>query len=121
MADGGAISLAAKLALITDHWTPLLAARVNDMDVRLVKIKGAFVWHAHAAADELFLVVEGAMTIHLRHRDVELEAGEMFVVPRGVEHNPSAREECAVLLLEPSGTVNTGDVVVAGLTRNDTP
>ena len=103
------VNLQVKLAGIAAHWTPGVVAEVNDYQVKLVKIQGEFVWHSHPETDELFLVVAGSMCIRLRDRDVELAEGELFVVPKGVEHKPVARDECHVLLLEPVGTVNTGD------------
>jgi mannose-6-phosphate isomerase-like protein (cupin superfamily) len=103
------INLAEKLALFDDHWKPRIVGRYNGNDLRLVKVKGEFVWHKHDETDDFFLVLDGRLTIRLRDRDVELGPGEIFVVPRGVEHCPRADEEAAVLLIEPSGTVNTGD------------
>ena len=103
------VDLSTKFALFSDLWSPKLAARLNDYEVKLVKIKGEFVWHAHEDTDELFLVVEGQLTIQLRDRDVVLGPGQLFVVPRGVEHCPRADQEVKALLLEPAGTVNTGD------------
>lgn len=93
----------------SDHWSPKLVARLNDYEVKLVKVKGDFVWHAHEETDELFLVVDGQLTIQLRDRDVVLRPGQLFVVPRGVEHCPRADGEVKALLLEPRGVVNTGD------------
>jgi mannose-6-phosphate isomerase-like protein (cupin superfamily) len=103
------VNLAEKLALFDEHWQPKVVARFNDNDVRIVKVKGEFVWHKHDDTDDVFLVLKGHLTIQLRDRDVELDEGEMFVVPRGVEHCPRADEEASVLLIEPAGTVNTGD------------
>jgi mannose-6-phosphate isomerase-like protein (cupin superfamily) len=103
------IDLAAKLASFDDHWSPKIVARLNDYDVQLVKVKGEFVWHKHDETDDFFLVLEGRLTIQLRDRDVELREGELFVVPRGVEHCPRADDEAHVLLIEPAGTPNTGD------------
>ena len=103
------VNLAEKLALFDDHWQPRIVARFNDSDVRIVKVQGEFVWHKHDDTDDLFLVLKGHLTIQLRDRDVELDEGEMFVVPRGVEHCPRADEEASVLLIEPTGTRNTGD------------
>jgi mannose-6-phosphate isomerase-like protein (cupin superfamily) len=103
------VKLADKLGLFDEHWQPKIVARFNDNDVRLVKVKGEFVWHKHDDTDDFFLVLKGHLTIQLRDRDVELDEGELFVVPCGVEHCPRAEEEAAVLLLEPIGTINTGD------------
>ena len=104
-----AINLNEKLALFAEHWQPRIVARVNDYDVRIVKVKGEFVWHTHDDTDDFFLVLDGHLTIQLRDGDVELGPGELYVVPRGVEHCPRAESEAAVLLIEPAGTVNTGD------------
>jgi len=106
-----AINLAEKLAKFSDHWSPKIVARMNGYEFKLVKLEGEFIWHSHADTDEVFIVVDGEMTIHLRDGDVRLRAGEMFVVPRGVEHKPSATVQCCVMLVEPAGTLNTGDVV----------
>jgi len=103
-------NLAEKLSLITEPWTPRLAARVNETDVKLVKLQGAFVWHRHEAEDELFLVLKGRLLMQFRDREEWVEEGELIVVPRGVEHRPVAPEEVHVLLVEPTGTLNTGDV-----------
>jgi mannose-6-phosphate isomerase-like protein (cupin superfamily) len=103
------INLAAKLALLDRAYEPGIVGYINDYKLQVVKIKGPFVWHKHDETDDFFLVISGRLTIHLRDRDVELEPGEVFVVPRGVEHCPDANEEAEVLLIEPKGTVNTGD------------
>lgn len=106
-----AINLAAKLAKFSDHWSPKVIAQMNDYQFKLVKFQGEFVWHDHADTDETFIVLEGAMTIHFRDGDVAVGAGEMFVVPRGVEHKTAAAAECKAMLVETAGTVNTGAVV----------
>jgi mannose-6-phosphate isomerase-like protein (cupin superfamily) len=103
------VNLAQKLGLFDEHWQPKIVARINDNDVRIVKVKGEFVWHKHDHTDDFFLVLQGHLTIQLRDRNIELDAGELFVVPRGVEHCPCADEEASVLLIEPAGTINTGD------------
>jgi len=103
-------NLAEKLSQISEHWTPRLAARVNDTDVKLVKLQGDFVWHRHEHEDELFLVLQGRLLMQFRDREEWVEEGEYILVPRGVEHRPVAPEEVHVLLVEPSGTLNTGDV-----------
>jgi mannose-6-phosphate isomerase-like protein (cupin superfamily) len=107
--DAQAINLKEKLARFTDHWSPRVVAELNDYQVKLAKVQGEFVWHDHQDTDELFLVVDGELTIEFRDGRVELAAGEMFVVPRGVEHKPYAENECHLLLIEPRGVVNTGD------------
>lgn len=104
------VNLADAFARFADYWSPKIAGEVNDAYVKLVKLKGEFVWHQHEAEDELFLVVQGSMTIRLRDGEVRLRAGEFAVVPRGVEHQPVAEEEAHVLLLEPKTTLNTGNV-----------
>ena len=102
------INLAEKLAIFREHWSPKIVAELNGQHVKLVKFQGEFVWHHHEHEDELFLVVEGGFRMDFRDRSVELRAGEMIVVPRGVEHRPVAEREVAVLLFEPAATVNTG-------------
>ena len=103
------VNLEAKLATFSEHWQPRTVAEFNGHDVMVVKVQGEFVWHKHEDTDDFFLVLSGHLTIQLRDRDVELSEGELFVVPRGVEHCPRADEEAHVLLIEPRGTVNTGD------------
>ena len=107
MKDG--VNLAAKLALLDKPFEPGIVGYLNDYKLQIVKVKGAFVWHKHDETDDFFLVLRGRLTIHLRDGDVELEEGELFVVPRGVEHCPEAAEEAHVLLIEPKDTLNTGD------------
>ncbi len=104
-----AVNIEAMLGRFTEQWQPKRIARVNDYDVRIVKLQGEFTWHQHEDTDEFFLVISGELTIQLRDRDVVLRPGELFVVPRGAEHCPRADTETAVLLLEPSSVVNTGD------------
>jgi mannose-6-phosphate isomerase-like protein (cupin superfamily) len=102
------INLQEKLSKFSAHWSPKIVAELNGQHVKLVKFRGEFVWHHHEHEDELFYVVRGSFRMELRDRTVELREGEMFVVPRGVEHRPVAAEEVAVLLFEPAATVNTG-------------
>src|SRR6478736_1972511 len=111
MADG--ISLADKLATFSDHWSPRTVCTFNDCDVMVVKLKGEFIWHKHDDTDDFFLVLKGRLDIELRDRTVTLGPGELFVVPKGVEHRPVAREEVHLLLIEPAGTPNTGDKATA--------
>ena len=99
-----------KLASFTETWSPKIVGELNGQHVKLAKLKGEFVWHHHAEEDELFLVLRGALSIHLRDKVVELNEGEFFIVPKGVEHRPVAEEEAAILLLEPASTLNTGNV-----------
>ncbi|WP_371634113.1 cupin domain-containing protein [Streptomyces sp. NBC_01259] len=103
------VNLADKLAQFSELWSQKKVAVINDYEVKLAKLKGEFVWHTHEDTDELILVMSGRLTIQLRDRDVVLDPGELFVVPRGVEHSTVAEEETAILLLEPAGTMNTGD------------
>ena len=103
------INIDEKLALFSEHWSPKIIARMNDYHFKLVKFQGNFVWHSHESTDEVFIVLDGEMTIELREGKAELKAGEMVVVPAGLEHKPFAAEECRVMLVEPAGTVNTGD------------
>ncbi|MEC9373314.1 MAG: cupin domain-containing protein [Planctomycetota bacterium] len=95
----------------TEQWSPRIAAELNGQQVRLAKIQGEFVWHSHDDEDELFLVIKGAMRLEFRDGAVDLKEGQFVVVPRGVEHKPSAEEECAVLLFEPAQTKHTGNVM----------
>lgn len=105
------VDLAEKLSLFSAHWSPKVIARLNDYEIKLVKLKGEFVWHSHEDTDELFLVIDGSMTIQLRDGDVTLGPGQLYVVPRGVEHCPIAEGDVSVMLIEPEGVVNTGGVV----------
>ena len=109
MAGSGKINLAAKFAGFTEQWSPRIVGEIDDYEIKLARIEGEFIWHAHAEADELFLVVEGEMVIELRDRTVSLAQGEIFVVPKGTEHKPVADAECKILMLERKGTLNTGD------------
>ncbi|MFG2976385.1 cupin domain-containing protein [Streptomyces sp. NPDC048331] len=102
------IDIAEKLAGFSERWAPRRIARVNDYEVKVARLQGEFIWHTHEDTDELFLVVGGTLTIHLRDGDVVLGPGQMYVVPRGVEHCPAAAEEAQILLFEPAGTTNTG-------------
>jgi mannose-6-phosphate isomerase-like protein (cupin superfamily) len=103
------VNLAAKIRLLDNPYSPGIVGYLNDYKLVVVKVLGEFVWHKHDDTDDFFLVLKGHLTIQLRDRDVELDEGEVFVVPRGVEHCPRADEEAHVLLIEPRGTVNTGD------------
>ena len=105
------VSLAEKLSLFEETWTPKIIGTLNGQAVKLSKLEGELVWHSHAEEDELFLVLEGSLTIQLRDREIHLEKGEMFIVPRGVEHNPVASTGASVLLFEPMDTKHTGDVI----------
>ena len=113
------VNLAEKLAQIDDHWHPRIVGELNGQHVKLSKVQGEFVWHHHADADELFLVLQGTLTIRLREGEVRLGPGEFYVVPRGVEHQPVAEEEVHLMLFEPAGTRNTGNVENARTTALD--
>ena len=104
------VNVAQKFTLFNDYWRPKIAGELNDSYVKLVKLKGEFIWHHHEAEDELFLVVKGKLLIQLREQDIWLNEGEFVIIPKGVEHKPVAEEECHLLLLEPKTTVNTGNV-----------
>ena len=103
------INLAEKLRLFGEHWTPKVVGELNDYQIKVAKFLGDFVWHCHDDTDEMFLCLAGNMRSELRDGLVELSEGELYVVPRGVEHKPGADEECHVLLIEPRGVINTGD------------
>jgi mannose-6-phosphate isomerase-like protein (cupin superfamily) len=107
------VNLAEKLAQFSDHWHPRTVTQLNDYDVMVVKVQGEFVWHKHDETDDFFLVLSGELQVRLRDRVVVLRPGELFVVPRGVEHQPYAAAEAHVLLIEPRGTPNTGDPATA--------
>jgi len=104
-----AVNFEEMLARFSEQWSPRIVAQMNDYHFKLARIQGEFVWHSHAHTDEAFIVLDGEMTIELRDGKVRLGAGEMCVVPRGVEHRPAAERECRILLVQPAGTVNTGD------------
>lgn len=100
-----------KLSKFSEHWSPKIIAQMNDYHFKLAKIEGEFVWHTHPETDEVFIVLRGPLELRFRDGHVLLNEGEMFVVPKGVEHKPIARQECHILLVEPAGTLNTGDVI----------
>ena len=104
------VNLVDKLQQFTEHWSPRIVGELNGQHVKLAKLEGEFPWHHHQHEDELFLVLDGHLTIHLRDRTVELDEGEFFIVPRGVEHKPVAAVETHVMLFEPASTLNTGNV-----------
>jgi mannose-6-phosphate isomerase-like protein (cupin superfamily) len=108
-----AVTLGAKLATFAEHWQPRVVAQFNGHDVMVAKVKGEFTWHKHDDTDDFFLVLQGRLVIELRDRNIELGPGELFVVPKGVEHRPVAREEVHILLIETAGTPNTGDAATA--------
>ena len=110
-----AINLNAKLATFSDHWSPKIVSEFNGHDVMVVKARGEFNWHMHPDTDDFFLVLKGNLTIKLRDQDIHLEPGEMYIVPKGVEHCPVADDEVHLLLIEPKGTPNTGDESTAAI------
>ena len=111
------VNLAEKLATFSEYWSPRTVAQLNDYDVMVVKVKDEFVWHKHDDTDDFFLVLNGRLDIQLRDRTISLGPGEMYIVPRGVEHRPVAKEEVHMLLIEPAGTPNTGDQTTAAPRR----
>ena len=106
----GTINIAEKLSLFADHWNPRIIAELNGQHVKLGKFQGTFVWHKHDNEDELFFIVKGNLLIKLRDQDLNLQAGELVIIPKGVEHLPIAAEEVHIMLIEPKNTLNTGDV-----------
>ncbi|HEY1453236.1 MAG TPA: cupin domain-containing protein [Roseiarcus sp.] len=110
-----AINIASKLGLVSERWSPKIVASFNGHDVMVVKLKGEFVWHSHPDTDDFFYVVKGNLTIQLRDRDVELGPGDLYIVPKGIEHCPVAAEEVHLMLIEPAGTPNTGDPATAAI------
>ena len=103
------VNLSEKLSSIDEYWSPKIVGELNGQQVKVVKLKGSFVWHHHENEDELFLVLKGILKIHMKDKTVQLNEGEFFIVPKGIEHKPSSSEECKILLIEPAGTLNTGN------------
>ena len=110
---GDKIDLSEKLATFSEYWSPRVVSQFNNCDVMVVKVNGEFVWHKHDDTDDFFLVLKGALDIQLRDRTITLGPGQLYIVPRGVEHRPVAKEEVHLLLIEPAGTPNTGNVETA--------
>ena len=108
-----------KFTQFTEHWSPRVIAEMNDYQFKLVKVVGEFVWHNHPDTDEVFIVIEGDLQIEFRDGKVKLASGEMFVIPKGVEHKPVANSECKIMLVEPKGVVNTGDSGSELTAKND--
>jgi mannose-6-phosphate isomerase-like protein (cupin superfamily) len=108
-----------RLSKFSEHWLPKIIAQMNDYHFKVVKVQGEFVWHDHPETDEVFIVLKGQLDIQFRDGNVVLKEGEMFVVPKGSEHKPVAEHECHILLVEPAGTVNTGEVVDIKTAPND--
>ena len=117
--DYHSISLNNKLSKFSEHWSPKIIAQMNDNHFKMAKIQGEFIWHDHPETDEVFIVIKGQLDILFRNGKVSLNEGEMFVVPKGVEHKPVAENECHILLIEPAGTVNTGGIVDEKTAPND--
>ena len=113
------INLEQKFSLFSEHWTPKIVGELNGQHVKIAKVKGEFVWHDHPDTDEVFVVIEGSLNIEFRDGMVSLESGEMFVIPKGVEHKPSASSECKIMLIEPQGVINTGDTNSELTAKND--
>ena len=113
------ISFADKFAKFSDHFSPKVIAQMNDYQFKLARVEGDFVWHSHAETDEAFLVIDGELVIDFRDGSVTLKPGEMYVVPRGKEHKPRASTECRIMLIEPVGTVNTGEAGGPMTAEND--
>tara|TARA_B100001989_G_scaffold250380_1_gene227392 strand:+ start:535 stop:933 length:399 start_codon:yes stop_codon:yes gene_type:complete len=103
------VNLKEKFSKFSEYWSPKIIAEMNDYQFKVVKIKGEFIWHNHTDTDETFLVIEGEMIIKFKDNKVKLSKGEMYVVPKGVEHKPYAEKECKILIIEPKGVINTGD------------
>lgn len=113
------INFEKKFRKFDGHWSPRVIAELNDYQFKLAKVQGEFIWHSHPDTDEVFIIIEGKLDIEFRDGKVSLEAGEMFVVPKGVEHKPVAVNECRVMLVEPKGTVNTGESSGVLTAQND--
>ena len=113
------INLQQKLSLFSEHWTPKIVEELNDYQIKLVKIQGEFVWHDHANTDEFFLVIEGSMEIEFEDQTMSLNAGEMCIVPKGIKHKPKAKNECKIMLIEPRGVINTGELKGELTAEND--
>jgi mannose-6-phosphate isomerase-like protein (cupin superfamily) len=109
MMNDSAINLERKLEKISEFWSPKIIAQLNDYHFKLAKVRGEFVWHSHAETDEAFIVLDGELTIEMRNGQATIKKGEIYIVPKGVEHRPVAKEECHLMLIEPAGTLNTGD------------
>jgi mannose-6-phosphate isomerase-like protein (cupin superfamily) len=108
-----------KFAAFSEQWSPRIIAQMNDYHFKIAKVQEEFIWHAHPETDEVFVVLKGQLELQFREGSVTLNEGEMFIVPKGVEHKPVAEQECHILMVEPAGTVNTGDVVNERTAPND--
>ena len=114
-----ALNFEEKFSRFSKHWSPRVIAEMNDYQFKLVKVQGEFVWHKHPETDEVFIIINGVLDIEFRDGSVTLESGEMFVIPKGVEHRPVAKNECKMMLVEPKGVVNTGDAGGQWTAEND--
>lgn len=114
-----AINFDQKFTKFTEHWSPKVIAEMNDYQFKLVKVEGEFVWHDHPDTDEVFIVIEGLLHIEFRDGAVTLASGEMFVIPKGVEHKPWANSECKIMIIEPKGVINTGEAETELTAQND--
>ena len=114
-----AVNLSEKFNKFSDFWAPRVIAEMNDYQFKLVKVEGEFVWHTHDDTDETFIVLDGELIIEFRDKTITLKKGEMIVVPKGVEHKPSAQQECQIMIIEPKGVINTGDARGPLTTEND--
>jgi|TARA_B110000914_G_scaffold148382_1_gene130059 mannose-6-phosphate isomerase-like protein (cupin superfamily) len=113
------VNLKEKLSKFSDYWSPKIIAEMNDYQIKLVKIKGDFVWHQHEQTDEVFIVIKGKMNIEFENETMELNEGEMYVVPKGVKHKPHAENECEIMLIEPHDVINTGNIIGELTASND--
>jgi mannose-6-phosphate isomerase-like protein (cupin superfamily) len=114
-----AINFEEKFSMFSEHWSPRVIAQMNDYQFKLAKVESEFIWHSHSDTDEVFIVIEGTLDIEFRDGKVTLGPGEMFVIPRGIEHKPTAKSECKIMLVEPKGVVNTGESGGNLTARND--
>ena len=113
------INIKEKLIKINEYWSPKVIAEMNNYQFKLAKVKGEFIWHSHDSSDEVFIIIDGKMNIELRDEIIKLSKGEMYVVPKGVEHKPYAEKECQIMLIEPKEVVNTGKIKNKYTSPND--
>ena len=113
------INIKSKFNLFSDYWSPKVIAEMNDYQVKLVKLKGEFIWHQHDDTDEVFMVIEGSMSIQLENKTIHLNSGEIFIIKKGVRHKPFSTKECKLLIIEPKGVINTGDSKNSLTAKND--
>ena len=113
------INIKEKLIKINEYWSPKVIAEMNNYQFKLAKVKGEFIWHSHDSTDEVFIIIDGKMNIELRDETIKLSKGEIYVVPKGVEHKPYAEKECQIMLIEPKGVVNTGKIKNKYTSPND--